>query len=218
MRLIFVRHGQTTWNLASRYQGHADSDLSELGLIQAERVGNRLKDTRIDAVYSSDLKRASDTAEAIAEHHGLSVRTDPRLREVCFGEWEGLTVSEIKELYPEAFANYRKDSVTYRSPGGERLEALQARVVEVVNEIVRAHPDETVVIATSGGPIRAFLCYALNVPLATFRKVSLDNAGITSYRRRADDDWVLETLNDACHLEGLAAPSLAHDETAADKA
>jgi len=214
LRIIFVRHGQTVYNNESRYQGHTDAALSDLGRKQADRVAERLKNTRLAAVYSSDLSRAKDTADAIASLHGLRVEVDTDLRECSFGEWEGLTVTEIRERFPKEYANYRQDSVRYRAPGGERLEDLQARVVRAVNRIAERHPDDTVVIATHGGPIRAFFCHALGTELATFRKLHLDNAGITVLSTK-NGLWSLELLNDTCHLGSLESSNNQHDETLA---
>ena len=203
MRIIFVRHGQTVYNSESRYQGHSDTELSDLGRRQAGCAAERLKGEKITAIYTSDLKRAKDTAKAIAVFHNVPVQSDPRLRECCFGDWEGLTVSEITERYTEHYQNYRNDSVTNRAPNGERLESLQERVVSAIDEIVERHPDETVAVVVHGGPIRAFICHALGTDLRTFRKMSLENCSITTFSLEPNGRWFLESLNDACHLGKL---------------
>ena len=220
MRIIFVRHGQTVFNIESRYQGHTDAELSDLGRRQAIRAAERLKEEKIDAVYSSDLSRASETAQAVARFHNLPVQTDERLRECAFGDWEGLTVSQIAEIHPELYENYRRDSVTHRAPNGERLEALQERVVRAISDIAERHPEATVAAVVHGGPIRAFLCHALGTPLETFRKIKLDNCGITILSLASDGGWFLEALNDTRHLDGLEVTDHSLDETsaAADKA
>lgn len=219
MKLILVRHGQTIFNLESRYQGHTDTKLSELGHRQAAILAERLRNEKIDAVYSSDLRRASETAEAIAAFHGLPVSVDERLRECAFGSWEGLTVKEISDKYPELFENYRRDSITYRASGGECLEHLQMRVVEAINEIVERHAHDTVLVTTHGGPIRAFVCHALGTDLRTFRKIKLHNCGITVFSYDSGKPWQLEALNDTCHLSGTELENKSLDETAGrDKA
>ena len=205
MRVIFVRHGETVFNIESRYQGHLDAELSELGRLQSQRVAERLKTEPIAAVYSSDLSRAGDTAQDIADFHSLKVQIDESLRECAFGEWEGLSVKEIAQKYPDLYQNYLKDSVTYRAPEGERLESVQARVTQMVRRIEKRHPNDTVVIVTHGGPIRAFFCHALGAPLQTFRKINLANCSITTFSRDRDGNWFLEVLNDSRHLEGLEA-------------
>jgi broad specificity phosphatase PhoE len=125
-------------------------------------------------------------------------------------------VGEIRLRYEILFASYRKDSITNRAPNGEKLEALQERVVQAVEEIAFHHPDETVVVATHGGPIRAFICHALDADLLSFRRIGLDNAGITCFRLEKSGSWMLERMNDSCHLQGIEPP-FGHDETAADK-
>lgn len=201
MRIVFVRHGETEYNAESRYQGHTDTNLSKLGRQQAAAVASRLSGENVAAVYTSDLSRASETARVIAAFHDLPVQSDESLRECAFGEWEGLTVKEIAERYAELFRNYIRDSVTHRAPGGERLEQLQDRVVCAVSRIAERHRDDTVVIVTHGGPVRAFFCYALGATLETFRKIKLDNCALTTFSLGSDGRWFLEVLNDTCHLE-----------------
>ena len=200
MRIIFVRHGQTTWNTESRYQGHSDTDLSEVGRQQATRVADRLACEEIAAVYASDLRRASDTASTIADCHGLDVQTDRRLRECEFGEWEGLTVGQIKERYSEEYRTYQVDSVTVRAPRGERLESLVERVGEAIDEIAERHPTDPVLITGHGGTVHAAICHMLGASLYSFRKIRLDNCSITTFSLDKNGHWLLEMLNDTCHL------------------
>lgn len=203
MRLIFVRHGQTVFNHESRYQGHTDVELSDLGRRQALRVADRLRDEEIDAIYSSDLSRARVTAEEIAKFHNLPVNTDADLRECAFGDWEGLTTAEISARFPEDYAAYQRDSVANRASGGERLESVQTRVVQAIERIENRHPNATVAVVIHGGPIRGFVCHALGASLRAYRKMNIGNCGITIFSRDPDGKWLLEILNDLCHLEGV---------------
>jgi alpha-ribazole phosphatase len=208
VRIILVRHGQTAYNLERRYQGHTDIKLTDLGREQAVRVAERLSREPVTAVYSSDLSRAGETARIIAEYHGLPVETDRRLRESAFGDWEGLSVDEIREQYPELFASYRLDSVKHRAPRGERLESVLDRVACAAEHIVMEHPNGTVVLVGHGGTINAFICHALGASLYTFRKIRLDNCGLTIFSRQPDGKWFLEVLNEACHLKEAGHGSL----------
>jgi len=201
VRLIFVRHGETDFNVERRYQGHTDSELSERGRQQAVSVAKRLGAEPITAVYASDLRRASETARIIADVHDLQVCTDARLRECSFGDWEGLSVEEIQERYPKQYENYRQDSVTYRAPNGETLQSLMARVVSAVEEITARHEDGHIVIVGHGGTVNSFICHALGAQLSIFRRIRLDNCGLTIFHREQGGRWVLEVLNDTCHLE-----------------
>jgi probable phosphoglycerate mutase len=148
-RLLLVRHGESTWNVAGRWQGHADPPLSDLGERQAVAARSTPLIAPPDAVWTSDLARARRTAELLAEPLGLTPRADARLRERDVGEWSGLTRAEIEERWPGWL-------VARRSPAGfEGDEPLAARVLAALRDIAAATPDATVVVVTHGGVIRA---------------------------------------------------------------
>ena len=113
MRFIFVRHGETEWNVTGRYQGQTDVPLSEKGRAQAEALGKRFADIHVDEVYSSPLKRAYDTARAIAEPKGLPIHKVDGIKELNFGEWDGLTKEQLTEQFGEAFVKYRIEPSSY---------------------------------------------------------------------------------------------------------
>jgi probable phosphoglycerate mutase len=136
--LLLVRHGETDWNAEGRLQGHTDRPLNDHGRRQAAALAERLADDDIDAVYASDLARARETAEILAERLGLPVVTDPDLRERNWGNWEGLTGTE-------------RDRVEYV---GEDREAHGARVIQAVRRIAAQHPGERIVVVTHGGSLR----------------------------------------------------------------
>src|SRR5436309_3404458 len=148
-RLIVVRHGQTTWNAEQRIQGQLGAELSPAGREQAARVARFLAAEPIAAIYSCDLARAWETAAVIAA---------PGFREAIFGLWEGLTVAEIRARYPEEYRLWREDAIAHRPPGGETIEALQARVVAAARAILEQHAGETVLVVAHGGPIRTLVC------------------------------------------------------------
>ncbi len=150
--LLLVRHGETDWNRDRRWQGHADPPLNESGRDQARALARELAAVPVDAVYSSDLSRARETAEILAEPHGLDVRLDARLREVDVGEWSGLTSSEVEERYPEGFARRLAGGAGWTR--GETFEELGRRVSEAVGEIAEAHRGGAVLLVTHGGAMR----------------------------------------------------------------
>src|ERR1700756_3234913 len=125
MNLILIRHGETEWNRVGRCQGFADIDLNDNGRRQIEELAKSLRNESISAVYSSDLKRAGDTAKAIAEYHKLSVEFDPDLREMNQGDLEGLTFVEIRERYAQLLSVWRENLHGVRFPGGESFKELQ---------------------------------------------------------------------------------------------
>ncbi len=150
--LLLVRHGETDWNRDHRWQGSTGPPLNAAGRAQAAELAAKLGG--IDAIYSSDSTRAHETALVIAEHHGLSVQTDPRLQEVDFGLWEGLTRAQINERFGETFVRWLSGQMP--SPdSGESDVAMAERVFASLEEIAVDHPGACVVVVTSGGPIRA---------------------------------------------------------------
>jgi broad specificity phosphatase PhoE len=141
--VLLARHGETDWNRERRWQGWADPPLNELGRRQAAVLAERLRTTRLDAVYSSDLRRAHETAVLVATEHGLPVVVDPELREIDVGSWSGLTRQEIDER----FGGERPDGET-REQHADRVRAAAAR-------IARAHPGGRILLVTHGGTMRA---------------------------------------------------------------
>lgn len=152
--LLLVRHGETDWNATHRWQGFTGPPLNALGVRQAHELAENLDGTALTAIYSSDSARALQTAEIVAESRGLAVQQDPRLREVNFGEWEGLTREEINERYAGAFREW--DACKLAAPtGGETDFEMAERVIVALREIGAKHPAERVLVVRSGGPIRA---------------------------------------------------------------
>jgi broad specificity phosphatase PhoE len=142
--LLLARHGETDWNRDGRWQGWADPPLNDTGRAQARKLADELESTPFDAVYSSDLRRARETAEILAAPHGVPVHADIGLREIDVGSWSGLTRAEIAERFPEG-----------RRPDGETHEQHGARVREAVVRIARAHLGERILLVGHGGTIRA---------------------------------------------------------------
>ncbi len=198
-RFILIRHGETTWNAEGRIQGHKDIPLTDKGLRQAQLAAERLRHTTIDAVFSSDLSRASATAAALATIHNLPVVTTPLLREARLGVWQGMTVKEAADKYPEAYELYRTDSVSNRPPGAEYLEEVIARCREFIEIALNDYPNGTVAIACHGGSVRGLIAAAYGLGPEFYRKVRLDNGGISVFSV-TDDKPLLESLNDTCHL------------------
>jgi probable phosphoglycerate mutase len=184
-------------------QGHLDVPLSGLGQEQAEMVGWALKDVSFDAVYSSDLSRARQTAEAIMKHHTCRLVLDRRLREVHVGVFQGHTDREAQRLYPEERRLLRKDPVNYRRPGGESFQDLCDRVSRALADITEWHTkddaDKTAAIISHGGAINA-LFRALGHPIAGV----VGNCSISVFRFEAGK-WEIVRINDVTHLKDLAS-------------
>ena len=159
--ILIARHGQSDWNAAKRWQGHADRPLTDKGREQAQALAARLAHIDLDAVYSSDLRRARETAEAVAESQGLEVDVEPGLREVDVGSWSGLTRAEAEKRFPDGFARWRAGYPGWDD--GETYEAMTDRVLAAVKSIAADHPDGRVLVVSHGGPIRAMHAAALGL-------------------------------------------------------
>jgi len=177
-KVFLIRHGETVWNKELKYQGHTDTPLSDEGLRQAHLVADRLAGEKLAAVYASDLSRALVTAETIAARHGLSVTAIPELREVRFGEWEGLTYEGINKRWPEEFVQlfHRTDEV--RIPGGETFREVKERAAAALARIVARHPDQTIAVVSHGGTIRTIICAALDIHLNHVWDMRQDNTAV----------------------------------------
>jgi broad specificity phosphatase PhoE len=147
--ILLARHGETDWNLERRVQGHSDTPLNETGRAQALALAQTLEGGELEAVYSSDLVRASDTARVIADRLGLDVTVLPELRERHFGTWEGMTDEEIFNRFPAAKSGSWGD--------GETKEEMRERVLAALHRIADEHPGGRVLVVTHGGPMRALL-------------------------------------------------------------
>jgi broad specificity phosphatase PhoE len=150
--LLLARHGETEWNVERRWQGHAESDLTEAGRAQAIELAARVADMGVSSIYSSDLRRAADTAAIVGQELGLAVQLDASLREVDVGEWSGLTSPEIEARFPAGAARRRAGRTGWDQ--GETIEAMAARILAALVAIDRRHHGQTVLVVTHGGPIR----------------------------------------------------------------
>jgi alpha-ribazole phosphatase len=158
-RVILVRHGETSWNEEGRYLGQADPGLNEKGKTQAQAVAELLSQEEIELVFSSDLLRAVETSRVIAGVHNVTVKIIPSLREIDFGEWEGLNFEDIQTRYPSLLPKWLKNPFGVRIPGGETADEVRCRVKEAWNYITLiAAGEKAAVIVAHGGPLRILLC------------------------------------------------------------
>ncbi len=199
MKLILVRHGETDWNRDNRVQGHSDIGLNERGKEQARCLAEHLKDESIIAIYSSPLRRAWETALAIAEFHQLPVQVEPDLAELDVGEMDGLTFEQMRSQYGDILREWMRDAGPVKMPNGESLEELQGRAWAAVQRILHKHPEGTVIVVSHNFAINTIICQAIGLALCDFRKLGLSVAS-TSMLDLTERGARLVLLNDTCHL------------------
>ena len=205
MKLLLVRHGQTDWNIARRFQGQSDIPLNKVGQKQAMTLANRLSKQPIDAIYSSDLQRAMETSKVITQMSVCKpeLRSDPRLREINFGDWEGLTYNEIKEKYHDVLVARENDVYKNAPTNGETLEQLTIRVQSMIDELYAKHKDQTVLVVAHGGVLQILLCLALKLNPTMYWQFHLSTASLSEIAFYPDGA-MLNLLNDTSHLSNIA--------------
>lgn len=203
MRLILIRHGETDWNAALRYQGQANVPLNQRGREQAKLLTARLQARGAIALYTSDLVRAQETAEIVGAGLKLKAQALPDLREIDVGQWEGLTPEELYRRFPDHMRQYERDPARTVRIGGESYQQLQERALRALKQIESKHTGDQVVVAVShGGTIRAILCHVIGLELINFGKLWLDNGSISELHL-GSNGWRVMRLNDAAHLESM---------------
>jgi broad specificity phosphatase PhoE len=195
--ILLARHGESDWNRDRRWQGHADRTLTALGREQARTLADRLSATELDAVYSSDLERARETASIVAKPHQLPVRELSDLREVDVGSWSGLTRAEAEERFPNAFRRWTQGEEGWDD--GETYEQLSERVVGAVRAIAERHPRDRVLLVAHGGSIRAIHAAALGVDVHTYRRIQRVEPNATLSAVCVEDG----RLTELCRAEDL---------------
>jgi len=201
-----VRHGETEWNRTRRIQGQADVPLNRHGQTQASLLGGRLGDTAFSAVYASDLSRAVNTARLVVGESEAEIAPVPELREIAYGEWEGLTFAEVEARDPEGFAERMlRQNDRYTPPGGENVHQFVARVRRFHDRVRERHGSgERVLVVGHSGSILALLICLLDMPNEFLLRFRMNPAGL-SIVRTFDDAAVLELWNDTSHLASIEA-------------
>jgi len=199
-RIILVRHGQTEWNRVERFRGRADVPLNETGRAQAELTARRIAaEWRPMAVYSSPLLRAVRTAEVIAGHFDLPVQVHPDLTDINYGKWQGLTPDEVREQWPKMIDDWYNKPASIRIPGGETLEELRSRALGAIDELVKRHDGQTIVVVGHTVINRIILLGVLGLGNDRFWRLRQDTCAINSFEAEGDD-FTLVSLNDTFHL------------------
>lgn len=206
-RIVAIRHGQTAWNAQSRIQGNTDIGLDATGQRQASALGAALADAGLDAIYSSDMARALQTAQAVADRTGLPVAAERGLRERGFGVFEGLTHAEVAQHWPELAQRWRQRDPGFGPEGGETLAEFYARCIACAERIAARHAGQTIALVAHGGVLDCLYRAATRIGLQAPRTWQLGNASINRLLWTAEG-FTLVGWNDALHLEAPAEGSL----------
>ncbi|MBD2319418.1 histidine phosphatase family protein [Phormidium tenue] len=200
MKLVIVRHGETESNVQHKVMGQLDSPLTFKGIQQAKAIADRLRRLKFTSIYSSDLGRAVQTANIIAETCGKQIIFDAELREWNMGIFEGLTVSEMHEKFPQERQDYEQIGDEYIIPKGESLTQCRARGFRILNAIAERHSDENVVVVTHGCVLMGFFEMVLDLRSGNTWRFKLDNANFCTFEY-VKERWSLVVWNDVSHLE-----------------
>jgi broad specificity phosphatase PhoE len=206
-RITLVRHGQTEWNRIERFRGRADVPLNQTGIAQAQATARRLaREPKPAAVYSSPLSRAAVTAGEIARAHGLTVLPHGGLVDIDYGLWQGLTPEQAAERWPAQLDAWYNAPQTARIPGGETLQVVRERGMRTVMELVRAHPDSSLVLVAHTVMNRLILLGVLGLGNDRFWRLAQEPCAINRFSVRDGEytEYTLVSLNDTCHLEELS--------------
>jgi broad specificity phosphatase PhoE len=200
--ILFVRHGQTQANITGHWQGWSDTPLTSVGWAQAEAIARRLARERgqLTALYTSPLRRAFQTAQVIGPALELQPQVLDELKEIHFGELEGMSLQEMESRFPKLYARWKdKTDMAFGWPGGERRDDFFNRAARGCQRILARHPGEKVVIVAHGGTIRACLAHLLPRELGDWWTYSLDNVGLARVEATENNTRLL-ALNDASHV------------------
>jgi len=216
-RVIAIRHGETAWNVDNRIQGQLDIPLNETGRWQAHRLALAVAEEGIDAVYSSDLLRAWQTAQSVARGTGRAIVADTGLRERGFGVFEGLTFAEIARRWPEQSERWRRRDPDFGAEGGEVLRDFYSRSVATATRLAGAHPGQTIALVAHGGVMDCLYRAASRVALDAPRSWELVNASINRLLY-TPEGFTLIGWNDTYHLEDASLDESSDGATGMERA
>ena len=199
--LILIRHGETVWNVEKIYRGRADVDLDKVGIKQAELLGKYFGNWELEAIYSSQLKRALATANIIARYHKIGVYIANGLIDFDYGEWQSLSEQEVRKSYPALLDKWHNNPHEVRMPGGESLADVRERAAGIVDDVLSKY-EGSVVLASHRVVNKVLICSLLGLDNSYFWNIKQDVSGITIFNY-VDGRFVLTKHNDTSHLKEL---------------
>jgi len=202
MRVLLVRHGHTDWNEEGVFRGRIDIKLNPEGRKQADIIGKRLQKVHLDAVYSSPLSRAVETAERIASLHSIEVQLCDELIDIDFGRWQGMKLADVRTQYPEVYRVWETAPQKVIIPEAETLEDVRARLLAGLKKIFYIHPESTVILVSHGLTNKVLICAILGLDNSHFWKVKQDNGAINIFKY-TEKGTKLFLMNDTSHLSKI---------------
>lgn len=203
MKLIIARHGETDWNVKEVFRGRLDIELNETGRRQAELMAGYLAGTKLSAIFSSPLKRASETASFVTARQGVEVITTPELVDMDFGEWQGLPIQTVREKHPDFFARWLKQPHHLKVPDGESLLEVRERVLSLVSRITAGNKGNTLLVSHRVVG-KVLICALLGLDDRHFWNIKLDTCGLTTFELEGGR-FILAGHNDTSFLKPLQA-------------
>ena len=207
VKIVLLRHGETDWNKQEIFRGRADVDLNERGREQARAVATALRNVRINAIYSSPLRRAVETAETIAAPHRLEVRIDDGFIDFDYGAWQGLSHNEVQRRYSKLYKAWLEKPHTVRLEGGESLRSVRRRAMRSLQSIVERDDGDTVVIVSHRVVNKVILCSVLELGNSRFWHIRQDTCALNIFEW-SRDGYTMRLLNDTCHLRCIQGAEL----------
>ncbi len=201
VKIYLVRHGEAMGNVEEFFQGRTDCEISPKGKKQLDFLSERFKDIYFDEIYSSPLKRAAMTADAVNKYHGREIIYDERLTEIDGGVWEGVKWADIPRLYPEEYRLWTEDMANFHIEKGESMTEVYSRITSAVNDIAEKNTGKTIVIVSHGCALRNFLCYAADRDINKLADVGWsDNTAVSLAEYDDSGEVRIIFKNDASHL------------------
>jgi len=199
--IILVRHGETEWNAEEIFRGRIDIELNETGIKQAELLAEYLSDLKIDAIYSSPLKRALKTAETIAGYHKLNVKIAPSLIDFNYGKWQGLPHQEVKDRYKELYVEWTNNPQQVKMPAGESLDEVRERAIGAVDDAIAKY-EGTIALVSHRVVNKVLICALLGLDNTHFWNIRQDTCGITTFTDE-NERFILTKHNDTSFLKPI---------------
>lgn len=201
-RVILIRHGRTPWNKDKIFRGTKDVPLDDTGREEARLLGDWLKDEEIDLAYSSPLDRSMETCKNAVRHHGLEVKPLEGLTDLDYGEWQGVSLDDVKERWPELYERWEREPHLVRFPGGNSLDELREAAMAALDWVVAEHPGKSVILCGHRVVNKVVIMGVLGLPNSEFWRIGQDTAAYNIFTWDGSR-WIINLINGTCHLRAL---------------